>query len=254
MSNKKLLATVLSTSVLLSAGAAYAEVSANIGVTSNYLWRGVSQTQDDVAVSGGVDYSHESGFYVGAWASNVNFGTTETVDVVDGGGSVIGTATVNKDDHQYELDVYAGFAGEAGGFGYDIGVVHYAYPEADGDADFTELAVSGSFSVVTIGANYTFHSEVDDGLFTEGDIYYFASAGLELPQDFGLSFTVGHYAFDVDGDVIDGDKLDVDYTHYQADLSKSAGDFGDFTLTVSKAEEESGDDETKLVLSWAKTF
>lgn len=246
--------SALTAGVLMAAGAAHAELSGNIGVTSNYLWRGVSQTQDDAAVSGGIDYAHDSGFYVGTWASNVDFGTTETVDVVDGMGNVIGSAEVSQEDEQYELDIYAGFAGSVGDFGYDVGVVHYAYPETDGDADFTELALAASFSVVTVGVNYTVDSEVDDGLFTDGDMYTYVSAGIPLQQDWSVGFTVGHYAFDVDGDVIGGEKMDVDYTHYQADLTKSAGDYGDFTVTLSKAQEESGDDETKFVLSWAKGF
>ena len=48
-------------------------VSANIGVVSNYVWRGITQTDDKAAVQGGVDYSHSSGFYAGTWVSNVDF-------------------------------------------------------------------------------------------------------------------------------------------------------------------------------------
>ena len=69
---------------LMISGAANAAVEANIGATSNYVWRGVTQTNDDAAISGGVDYSDESGVYVGAWASDVKW--------VDG----------------YEFDVYFG--------------------------------------------------------------------------------------------------------------------------------------------------
>src|SRR5690606_38399513 len=91
------------------ATAVQAELSANIGATSNYVWRGVTQTDDSAAIQGGIDYSHESGFYLGTWASNVEFS-----------------------DH--ELDLYGGYAGEAAGIGYDVGVIFYTYG-SDEDSD-----------------------------------------------------------------------------------------------------------------------
>ena len=56
----------------LELGAGF-EASANIGLFSNYMWRGVSQTRNGVALQGGVDITHSSGFYAGTWMSNVNF-------------------------------------------------------------------------------------------------------------------------------------------------------------------------------------
>ncbi|MGA0975457.1 MAG: TorF family putative porin, partial [Sedimenticolaceae bacterium] len=56
---------------LMISGAANAAVEANIGATSNYVWRGVTQTSDDATLQGGVDYSNEEGFSLGAWASDV---------------------------------------------------------------------------------------------------------------------------------------------------------------------------------------
>ncbi len=74
----------------------------NVGVTSNYIWRGISQTDDAAAVSGGLDWSGASGLYAGTWVSNVDFGACcET---------------------SYELDLYGGFANEVGDFGYDVGL------------------------------------------------------------------------------------------------------------------------------------
>ena len=66
----------------------FAELSGNFTFSSNYIWRGMTQTMDDPGYSGGFDYSHESGFYAGTWGSNVAFG---------GAG--------------LELDTYAGFTG-----------------------------------------------------------------------------------------------------------------------------------------------
>ncbi|MEE4296723.1 MAG: TorF family putative porin, partial [Wenzhouxiangella sp.] len=94
-----------------------AEVSANIGVVSNYFFRGFSETDGGAAVQGGLDYAADNGFYVGTWASNVDFG----------------------DDTSYELDLYLGFGQELdSGLGYDVGYIYYAYPDAPGSADFGE--------------------------------------------------------------------------------------------------------------------
>jgi uncharacterized protein (TIGR02001 family) len=205
---------------------AQAEVSANIAATSNYVWRGATQTDDSAAVQGGVDYADESGLYVGTWASNVDFGA---------GGEV-------------EWDLYAGFSGESGDIGYDLGLIYYAYPDSD-DADFAEAAVSVSYSALTAGINYTIYGENDGGVYDNGDVYYYAGLSFDLPQDFGIGLTVGHYDFDAFGG-------DADYTHGQVDLSKSAGDWGDFTFSVSMADEEAngGDDDPKVFVSWAKSF
>lgn len=200
---------------------AQAEVSANIGVTSNYVWRGMTQTQDSAAIQGGVDYSHDSGFYAGTWASNVDFGTS------------------SASDNGAEVDFYAGFGGEASGIGYDLGYIYYAYPQHD-DSDFGELYGSVSFQMLTVGLAYTTNSEAD----TDGDLYYYANASFDLPQDFSIGGTVGHYDFD--------NSASGSYNHYQLDLGKSAGDFGDFTLSVSA--NDNSDTDPLVFVSWAKSF
>ncbi len=213
--------------------AAQAELGANIGVTSNYLWRGVTQTDDGPAVQGGIDYSHQSGFYAGTWVSNIDWAAA-------GSGE--------------EVDLYAGFAGEAGAFSYDVGVLGYFYPSHD-DSDFVELYGSIGVGPVTAGINYTVSSDVDDAsgsneAFIEGDIYYYLSASHEVAESWTIGGTVGYYDFEDDG-VAGGD---TSYAHYQLDISKNAGDFGDFTLSVSRAEEEAGDDDAIVFVAWAKSF
>ncbi len=219
---------------------AFAEVSANIGVTSNYIWRGVTQSDDGSAVSGGLDYAHESGFYAGTWASTVDFGA-------------------GADNNEIEHDVYLGYGGEAAGIGYDLGLAHYMYPLTD-DADFTELYVSGSYEMFTVGLAYTVSSDIDDtagndGMFLEGDLYYYASAAFDLGNDFGLGVTVGQYTFDDDG--VAG--TDLDYGHYQVAVTKAAGDFGDFTFAIDKNDIDGvtngkEDDDARVSVSWSKSF
>ena len=228
----KLNRLALTISALVLSGSAAAELSANIGATSNYVWRGVTQTDDQAAISGGLDYAHDSGVYVGTWASNVDF----------------------DDDTNAEVDLYAGFANEVNGLGYDVGLLHYYYPGGD-DIDFTDIYFSLSYGPVTGGVNYIVDSEVDEtsganDTFIEGDIYYYLSASFEVAPTWSVGGTVGYFDFDDDG----VDDTVTAYTHAQIDVGKSAGDFGDFTFSVSWAEEESGDSDAKVFASWGKTF
>ena len=204
---------------------ANAAVEANIGATSNYLWRGVSQSNDGVSVSGGIDYSHESGFYAGTWIGSIDFG--------DGSGT--------------ENDYYLGYGGESGDFGYDVGYIYYAYP-ADGfdDSNFGEIYFNGAYKAFGFVVAYTVNSQVDEGsLFDTGDMYYSVSYGFDLPEEYSLGLTYGFYDFDAGSDS--------DYGHFQLDLSK-----GDFTFSISKADEEAAGsgkgDDTKFVVSWGTSF
>lgn len=231
----KLNKLALAVGALVLSGSAVAELSANIGATSNYVWRGVTQTDDSAAISGGLDYAHDIGFYVGTWASNVDF----------------------DDDTTAEVDLYGGFANEINGFGYDVGVIRYFYPGGK-DLDFTEIYASLSFSIVTAGVNYIVDSDVKDvagqaDILIDDDIYYYISASYEVMPTWTVGGTAGYFDFDDDGEG-GGKDNDVTYAHYQLDITKSAGDFGDFTFSLSTADEESGDGDTLVFASWAKTF
>ena len=96
----------------------FASVSANVSFASDYIWRGMTQT-DGPAMSGGFDYEAESGFYAGILGSNVNFN--------DGAGS--------------ELDYYFGYGFEVNGIGVDLGYVAFDYPENNTGLDFEEVVL-----------------------------------------------------------------------------------------------------------------
>ena len=87
-------------------------LSYNIGAVTDYRYRGISQSRLKPAVSGGVDFSHASGAYVGVWASSIQW-------VKDAGG-----------DGKVEVDIYGGYKGAAGPVSYDVGVLTYQYPSA----------------------------------------------------------------------------------------------------------------------------
>jgi uncharacterized protein (TIGR02001 family) len=206
---------------------AAAEVSTNIGVTSNYIWRGLTQTDNSTAFSGGIDWSAEMGVYAGAWLSEA------------------------WDD--YELDLYGGYAGELGDFGYDVGLIYYTYSD-DADSNFLEVAVGGSWQFLSAGLNYVVSA--DDAVeAVEEDLYYYLGASFDLPQDYSIGLTVGFVEPDGDDDA-DFD----DYTHYQIDLTKATGDFGDVTLSLSDTDldddsDKAGEDgDMRFFISWSKGF
>lgn len=87
--------------------------TANVGLVSNYVFRGITQTVDKPALQGGFDYAHASGFYAGIWGSNISW--------------IIGSGATG--DAGLELDTYAGFKNSfAEDFSYDVGFIRYNYP------------------------------------------------------------------------------------------------------------------------------
>jgi hypothetical protein len=122
------------------------------------------------------------------------------------------------------------------------------------DSDFSEIYANLSWNWLSGGVAYTVDS--DDG----GDddhIYGYVTATLDLglvtPQltDWSTAFTVGGYDFDGGGDD--------DYTQYQLDITKSAGDYGDFTFTAAYVDNlpfdgNPDESDTSLAVSWTKTF
>lgn len=222
--NRKLIPLALA--AMVAAPAAHAGFSANVGLTSNYLWRGVTQSDDGFAVSGGIDYEHDSGFYVGTWASNINW------------------AVYGNPNDGVEIDFYGGFAGEANGVGYDVGIIYYHYPDNMYDgSDFTELYGSLSYGPFEAGLAYT----IDADWANHDNIYYYVSAGTDIAEGWNLSGTIGHFDFD-------STCMNCDYNHAQLDLTKSLDTYGDLTFTVSVAGKNSGDDDAKAVVSWTKSF
>ncbi|HEY5647175.1 MAG TPA: TorF family putative porin, partial [Pseudomonadales bacterium] len=137
---KRLIMAALISGSAYSGYVAADEISANVGLSTEYRFRGISQTDRDPAISGGFDYGHESGFYVGTWASNVSF--------TDGG---------------TEIDVYAGWAGDISEeVSIDVGVLYYGYPE-DNDADYVEVYGSVGFFGATVGLHYSPEYTYDTG-------------------------------------------------------------------------------------------
>ena len=169
--------------VLLTAGAASAqdtpEIAWNLGVTSDYVFRGYSQTTEDPAIFGGVDVTAGS-FYAGAWASNVDFG----------------------DDTDAEVDIYGGYRTETAGFAVDVGVVGYLYVSAPTGADYDyaefKAAASRAFGPVTLGAAVYWSPDFFGA--DEEATYVEANAAFSPADKWTVSGAVGHQALDVNAD------------------------------------------------------
>ncbi|MEW6165042.1 MAG: TorF family putative porin [Pseudomonadota bacterium] len=126
-------------------------LSANVTLTSDYVFRGITQTGGDPAIQGGLDYTHASGFYLGTWASNVSW---------------------LKDFQSYdkgsmEIDVYGGFRGDIGktGLTFDVGAIQYMYPGDNvtggfNDADTTEVYAALGWEWFTVKYSYYVSDEV----------------------------------------------------------------------------------------------
>lgn len=211
------LTSVLAASVVASAGA-LADASGNIGVVSNYVWRGLTQTDNGSAIQGGLDYSHPSGLSVGTWVSNTAFGSQE-------------------------LDIYGAYNGTVGEFGYTISAIQYRYPSLT-DANWSEIALGGSYKNFSVKYSTTSkYANLDSKA-----NYIEAAASFELKKDLSLGLHVGHQNFN--------DEAAVglpSYSDYSVSLSK-----GDFAFTISNTNISQADDpadsDPKYFVSWSKSF
>ena len=120
-------------------------LTGNIGLYSQYIFRGLTQTDRDPALQGGFDYSHSSGLYAGTWASNISW--LRDFPSYSSGGSL-------------EWDFYGGFKGTFGksDFGYDVGLLYYYYPgnTFPGVAKADTFEIYGALSWKWLSAKYSY--------------------------------------------------------------------------------------------------
>lgn len=220
--------SLLAATMMLAVPAS-AAVTANAGMTSNYLWRGVTQTNDGVAVQGGVDYEHDSGFYLGTWASNVDFG----------------------DDTSYEIDFYGGYAGSiTDDLGYDVSYLYYAYPDSDASVDFGELKAALSWKWFSLSYSYVVNADDDVASAPlDNDDMSYVDAAASWPLSDSLSLTV-HYGYS-SGDVVTAWFDEDSYSDYSIALSKDT-DVGSFSFLISDTDLEN--DDPKVVIGYSYSF
>ena len=204
-------AAVLAALPIMSAPV-FAELTGNVSATTNYVWRGATQTGDNAAVQGGVDWNNKSGIYLGTWTSNISGGT--------------------------EVDFYGGWTTEFGSgknkVGLDVGVISYQYPQTTSGAnDFDEIYAGVSWNIIS--AKFSTSSDVGD----------YIEVAVELDLKKGRTLTIHYGDYDLD----EGSAhplIEPDYSDYSVSLSK-----GDWSITLSDNDKKPDQGE-RVWLTWSK--
>ena len=221
--------------VAASAASAENEFTANVGVTNNYIWRGLTQSENVAAVQGGIDFAAGNGFYAGTWASNVSYAP--------------------GDVFSYEHDVYFGFSGEAGDVSYDVGYLYYNYDE-EAEFDFGEIYGSIGYGGFSATLNILANTEADEGEgqdFGFGQAYYLSlDYGTEVGDGVELGFHVGYH----DGDFNEAfNGVPGSYTDYNVSLAKNGFSFMITGTDLDDAGPEGLDnDAIKFVVGYSMDF
>jgi len=227
MKKRIIAAAVLAASPLLGAKVALAEgelpITANVSIVSDYAFRGVSQSNQRPAIQGGFDYAHDSGLYIGVWASSISDGSAGL-----------------------ETNLYGGYTFEAGPFAFDIGLLRYYYPGKEWSAgNTTEAYVGVSWEFLTFK-----YSHATTDLFgqpkSKGSGYYDLSASYEIMDGLTLD---AHYGYShVKGS---GNKS---YKDWSLGVTKSYGgvDFGLHYVDTDISNDRLPD--ARVVLSVSKSF
>ena len=142
-------------------------VTGNLSFVTDYQFRGISQTDESMAIQGGFDYAHTNGFYAGVWGSNIEW------------------APANM-----ELDVYGGYSGTSGDLGYNVGLLQYIYPDFD-DANTTEIYGGVTYKDFGLKASYslTDYFAVPN---SDGTMYWDASYGYTFANNMALGLHYGY--------------------------------------------------------------
>lgn len=228
------LTTLFSSSSWAEGALAKENFSANVALTSNYLFRGITISDDKPAVSGGFDWGY-NGFYIGTWASSIAAVETEAL----------------------EIDYYAGYTGEFKGFAYSLDFLYYDYP---GEASSSNPADIGDLAYFEYGGSlaYTFDSMLSPtlGMLILHSPDFYAETGkatayesfldLSLTDDIALGLTLGTQRLDDKYNPVDS------YTYYGVDLTKSLGNFAitvGYSNTDNDGEKFQGDSTDKYYLT-----
>jgi uncharacterized protein (TIGR02001 family) len=216
--------------LLALAGTAQAGVSATVTATNDYDFRGVSQSATDPALQASVDYAHDSGWYIGAWASNIDFGDASDADI--------------------ELDLYTGFSSKIGeDVTWDVGVVGYTYPS---ESDINTIEVYGSLAYKWLKGKVSY----SDDFYNTGESAMYLDASLNVPLNdmFSLQAHIGQSS---------GDAFVEDVIDYSAGVGMVLGNFN-FALKYvdTDASESDGtlitddvfNNEGRVILTVATTF
>ena len=184
-----------------------ADFESNVAISNDYVWRGMTQTTEEPAISGGFDIAGENGLYFGTWASNVEFG----------------------DGAALELDWYAGYGGETeSGVSYDFGYLAYTYPGED-SLDFEEVYLGLGYSYF----GFTFSSGQDSAPDNSELSIALGETGIGVTfgdyEDYG-EYTLISYDLPID---LAGLGVSIAWSDFSAEGSSGLADEDTFLITFS---------------------
>jgi len=178
--------TCIACAILL--GLALASESASAGLTgtaaltSDYVFRGVSQTHGDPALQAGFEFAADSGWYLGTWGSNISWL------------SDLSTAAAPISS-SLEVDAYGGYRGKfSEALSFDVGAIYYAYPgdfpSALNDADTAELYFGVGYSILSAKAYYAV-SDLFGYTDSDGSVYLDLAANYGFADSWTLNLHAG---------------------------------------------------------------
>ena len=209
-----------------AAPAAAGSLEGDITLASEYLFDGISQTDEDLATQASLTYTADNGFYIGSWASNVDFG--------------------EDDPASAEIDFYMGVARTYdNGWGWDVGAAMYTYNGVGTQYDYVEA---------TAAVDFPFGSRLqvcasDDEVFGDKAWRATATHSFELPGEFSLDARVTRTDYSNEVDF-------TDYWHYQLGVSKAFGNFSAYVCysDTDLADNPLADGPVLATISYSHTF
>ncbi|MEQ1916631.1 MAG: TorF family putative porin [Gallionella sp.] len=217
--NSLILAALALPSMAMAADAAPEHtVTSNVGIVSDYVFRGITQNLSAPAIQGGFDYAHSSGLYAGVWGSNVGWIT---------GSGAAGNASL-------EVDTYAGYKGAAtADVSYDIGAVRYNYlgtytPAAGGYVKADTAEAYGSIAYQWLSAKYSYAlgdfltvPKAQGTSYLELNASYaLADTGYTLGAHYGKQTYKGTFASTLAATTVAGINQTATYSDYKLSVTK----------------------------------
>lgn len=185
-------------------------LTANVGAFSQYVFRGLTQTDRKPALQGGFDYGHESGFYAGTWGSNVSW--------IDDAATTAGVSGIST---SVEIDGYLGYKTTFDDFGVDAGFLTYwypgHYPSGWVKPNTNELYVAGSWKWLMLKYSYSLGDTfgVDNA---KGTWYLDLTAAYPITEQLSLVGHVGYQKYRGSVGGVSNDDL-YSYTDWKLELA-----------------------------------
>ncbi len=201
-------------------------LSGDMTLTSNYIYRGITQTAGKPTIQGGIDYVHSSHFYIGAWASGVSIFRNLYTEK----GGLEGAA-----NSRYELDTYFGYRNNLGkGWGYDVGFLRYNFPgsypatkadtnELYGAVHYRWLQAKYSYS---LGSTFANPQTRGTDYLELNAVYHIEPAGMALSAHYGKQNFKGTGAITAAGDSLS-------YSDYRLSATKEIAEKYELSLAYS---------------------